>query len=368
MTSFDPLLPWLGGLLVTATAIDVFLTVLHPGSGAGLISRTLFRIVGAAFRAAGKPLSAPRRQRLLSFTGPVLLTLSVAVWFCLLSLGGAMVYKPALGDGIVSTNGTAAPDWATALYFSSFNLTTLGVGDIVPVQPTYRLLTAGQAALGFAFFSLSTAYALVVYSTLADRNTALQALHDMSGRTADAVTLLERLLSGLPPQEVAARLAAKAQPLRGLEQTLTLYPVLAYFHFHAPAHALPQSLRLLLDSVALLVSMLDPVRHREALRSCDLDEAWIVALSLGQAVLPDHRLATPSPQEERDWRQHHARACARLRGVGLALREDEDAGAEHYLRLRRQWNPLVARMSDELLYDWNRALRDEDRLAPLERP
>ena len=45
----------------------------------------------------------------------------------------------------------------TALYFSAVTTTTLGYGDIVPVSPGARAVTAANAVLGVAFFLYSIA-------------------------------------------------------------------------------------------------------------------------------------------------------------------------------------------------------------------
>lgn len=54
--------------------------------------------------------------------------------------------------------------WATAVYYSGFTLTTLGVGEIVPASAAYRLLTIAHAGIGFATFTMAIAYFLSVYS------------------------------------------------------------------------------------------------------------------------------------------------------------------------------------------------------------
>ena len=41
-----------------------------------------------------------------------------------------MIFKPALGSAVQASSGPTDAGWATAFYFSGFNLTTLGVGDL----------------------------------------------------------------------------------------------------------------------------------------------------------------------------------------------------------------------------------------------
>ena len=123
-----------------------------------------------------------RRRNLLSFSGPVLFTISFMAWLMLLVIGWAMIYKPALGADITASSGPTDPSWATAIYYSGFNVTTLGVGDVSAKTALYRLLTVTEAATGFAFFSLVITYFLSVYSELTSRNAFAQGLHHLTGQ------------------------------------------------------------------------------------------------------------------------------------------------------------------------------------------
>ena len=132
----------------------------------------------------GGMTTGQRRRNLLSYSGPVLITVTLSVWFLLLVLGWAMIYQPALGTAIRASSGPTDTGWATAVYYSGFNLTTLGVGDVAANTGAYRLLTVAEAAVGFAFFSMVITYFLSVYSSLTSRNAFAQGLHHLTGKTA----------------------------------------------------------------------------------------------------------------------------------------------------------------------------------------
>lgn len=61
-------------------------------------------------------MTGQRRRNLLSYNGPVLITVALAVWLLLLVVGWAMIYKPALGTSIRASSGVTDTGWATALY------------------------------------------------------------------------------------------------------------------------------------------------------------------------------------------------------------------------------------------------------------
>jgi len=169
-----------------------------------------------------------------------------------------MVYEPALGTAIRASSGPTDTSWTAAVYYSGFNLTTLGVGDVVAASGPYRLLTIAQAAMGFAFFSMVITYFLSVYSSLSSRNAFAEGLHHLTGKTDDAAELLARLADGDDDLSSARQLlSSKADFLRQMHQTHRSYPVLRHFHHREPYYALPRILLTALDSVALLRSALD---------------------------------------------------------------------------------------------------------------
>jgi hypothetical protein len=152
-----------GALLVLAVLQDVFFTVLFPGSGRGLLRRPLARVTWAVVRTVARRVRDPdRRRRLLGYSGPVQITVGLAAWIVVLVAGWAMVFQPALGTGVVGSDGHTDPGWATAFYYSGYTLTTLGLGDVVAATGLYRLLTVAEAVIGFATVSMAITYFLSV--------------------------------------------------------------------------------------------------------------------------------------------------------------------------------------------------------------
>ncbi len=128
-----------GVVLALAVGEDIFYTVLFPGSGRGVLRVPLGRGVWRLFRLAAR-VTPRRRDRLLAYSGPVLVTVNVGVWVLLLAAGFAFIDWPALGSAIRASSGPTPRGFATALYYSAYALTTLGTGDIVAKTDLYRLL------------------------------------------------------------------------------------------------------------------------------------------------------------------------------------------------------------------------------------
>ncbi|WP_347159839.1 potassium channel family protein [Pontibacter chitinilyticus] len=349
----DVFLQLAGSVLVFIVLLDVFFTVLFPASGHGPIRKPLARWIWHSFRFFGKMTSGQRRRNILSYSGPILITVTLTVWFLLLVIGWAMIFKPALGSGILASSGTTDTGWANAMYYSGFNLTTLGVGDLSPNTDLYRILTVTAAAVGFAFFSMAITYFLSVYSSLTGRNAFAQGLHHLSGNTDDAAELLARLADGADLSEARQHLASKAEFLRQIHQTQRFYPILRYFHYREPYYALPRILLTALDTATLIRSALDQERYARTIHSPDLNTMFDAAMMLMHELTSDAQPSPPSKQEVKIWRERYLAALPRLADAGLHIRVDTVAGADEYVTFRTKWDRPVHKLAAAMLYEWD---------------
>lgn len=342
-----------GSMLVLIVLLDVFFTVLFPASGHGPIRKPLGRWIWHGFRFVGKMTSGQKRRNILSYSGPILITVTLTVWFLLLVIGWAMIFKPALGTGVVASSGTTDTGWANAMYYSGFNLTTLGVGDLSPNTNVYRILTVTAAAVGFAFFSMVITYFLSVYSNLTSRNAFAQGLHQLSGNTDNAAELLARLANGADLSEARQHLSSKAGFLRQIHQAHRFYPVLRYFHYRESFYALPQILLTALDTATLIRSALDKEQYARTIHSPDLNTMFDAAMLLMQELTSDAQPRPPSKQEVKIWRERYLAALSRLTDAGLHTRIDTVAGADEYIAFRKEWNQPVHKLAETMLYEWD---------------
>lgn len=197
----------IGTLLIFGVFQDIFFTVLFPASGHGIIRKPILRLIWWVFRLLGGLTHGSKRRNLLSYSGPTVIIITFLMWFLLLILGWAMIYKPALGISILAASGETDTSWATAIYYSGYAFTTLGTGDL---------------------------------------------LHCLSRSTGDAAELLSGLIEGSDLSNVQQHLSTMANSLRQLYQSHRFYPVLRYFHYREPYYSLPRILLTTLDAVTLL--------------------------------------------------------------------------------------------------------------------
>lgn len=361
-----------GAALVALALVDVFYTVLFPGSGHGPVRRPLARAARFTFRQS-RHLPEGARRRVLRYAGPAEVTATLLSWFVLLLVGWAAVYHPALGGPVSAAQGPTDATWGTALYFSGYDLTTLGLGDLVATTPTYRVLVVAEAATGFMAFTLAISYFVSVYGTLTGRNSFAMALHDRSGGTGRGSAVVRALWSE-GPVAAALHLTAMAADLRELVQTHSSYPVLRSFHYQREYDALPRMLLTCWETATLLRTSVD-LRDgsRPELTGSALSELEAAARTMTLRLVGDDPAdpgspgasgrsgsadpcdpIDPGPERLDRWRTHHAELLTELAAAGVPVRP---GATDDYVSARARWDVGLGRLAEELMYDWPDELR-----------
>ena len=224
----DWLLTGVGAVLVVIALRDVFHTLWHP-AGEGSVHHLLSAGLWWVFRRLGEGARA--------LAGPTILTVVILVWAGLLVVGWALVYLPHLPEGF-SYSGALDPSGrggvVDALYVSTVVLATLGLGDIVPVDPWLRLLMPVQALLGFALLTASVSWVLQVQPALARRRslarhlTVLRGAQEEMGTAPLSATELTGIAEGLSRVHVDLRQSSPTFYFVDREEPEALPRVLPY--------------------------------------------------------------------------------------------------------------------------------------------
>lgn len=359
-----------GTLWVLIVLIDIYLAVLYPRSGKGWLSVKIRRGLWWIFRRTANSsllqklgLRASLAQNILSYAGPSLLVAVVSVWVLLLLCGFALIFWAALGTGIASKGETTPTDFMTAFYFSGYVLTTLGMGDIVPVTSTYRLLVILEAALGFSIFTLTITYLLAVYTALTQRNIFALSLHHRTNGTGDALEMLARYGATRDFDQARQDISTMSISLLTLLESHHAYPVVHYFRFRESHYALSRIALIAMETATLIKSALDPEQHRSLINCiavAELSGGGLHLLSeLTNSFLPGRKPYQGELSEAR-LRARYYQSIERLKQEGVATIADVEAGADRYVSLRRRWEPYVRAIADYMAYDWQE-------IAPYER-
>lgn len=342
-----------GGLLVLLALVDIFYSVLFPSSGRGPLRKPVTRMVWRSFRAATRMVPARRRQRLLTYSGPVVITATMLAWGAVLVIGWALIAQPALGRGITDSAGPTHRGWAAAFYYSASVLTTLGPGTLGPTSAVYRMLQVSEAAIGLVGLTMVITYFLSVYGAVTARKTFASALHLRTRGTADAAELLIALSTEGHLSDTRGYLTDIGDSLLEMLQTHRSYPVLRYFHFHQTRYSLPRILLIALDAVTLLQAALGPQGAARVVSAATVTELHDGAIDL-LGELTGKRPASSTTADRRRWRARYHGALERMRAAGVELPAQAEAAADHYVRMRQSWEPALRALAADTLYPWER--------------
>lgn len=342
----------IGAIVIIIAAIDIFITVLYPRTGNSILSLPLSKGIWQIFRQIAR---WSKSDRILAYCGSVVLVAIASVWTTLFIIGFALIVWSALGEGIQASQGKTSTDFGTALYYSGFNFTTLGVGDLVPKNTVYRLITILEAALGFATFTVTLTYLLSVLNALTQRNVFALGLHHRTGTKANAAELL--LGWGLNEEFNNARsdITDIARDLFHLLESHNSYPVLHYFRFHEPQYSLARMTLIAMDTSALIKSALHQQQYRTLINSTAVTELQTGGLymlkELANSFLPQRSDKSYSSKSE--WREWYYYVVERLQSEGIKTPEDIEVGADLYVSLRQEWNDDVAAFAKHMAFRWS---------------
>lgn len=339
------------GLIIIA-AIDIFITVLYPRTGNSIVSLPLGRGIWQVFRWLARWLKS---DRLMAYCGSVVLVVVAIFWIALFIIGFALVVWSMLGEEIVASQGKTPTDFGTAIYYSGFNFTTLGIGDLVPQSTICRLLTILQAGLGFATFTVTLTYLLSVLNALTQRNLFALSLHHRTATKGNAAELLLSWGIGGEFDNGKQDITNMARDLLQLLESHNSYPVLHYFRFPEPHYSLARMLLITMDAATLIKTALCDREYKSLIHSTAVTELQSSGLytlkQLADSFLPQGAIKSYSCEAQ--WREWYYYVIQRLQFEGIKTPEDIETGADKYVSLRREWNSEVAAFAKHMAYRWS---------------
>lgn len=368
---FDRLIQLGGVVLILISLIDIYLIVLYPRSGKGWLSTAISKGTWRLFQRIARLGAAIQRSErfgaaILSFCGPTLLILVVSAWTVLLIVGFACVYWTELGMEIQASEGLTPISFSTALYYSGYVFTTLGVGDLVPRSDWVRIVTVIEAGLGFAIFTLTITYLMAIYSALSQRNILALMLHHRTMGKADAAELVARMGAAGDFNDARDDVAKIAESLLTLLESHHAYPVVHYFRFENDLYSLARIVWLAMDTVTLINTALHPDRYRAFIRSTVVaglaNGGQHLLMELSYTFLPQ-RSFKMAGEDDFILRQRYLQAIERLRQEDIETVPDVEAGVQEYIKMRRRWEPYVMAIAHYMGYRWNQVAPSESKIV-----
>ena len=331
-----------GIALIIIVLGDVFETIVLPRRVTRRVRLTRF-----LYRATWQPWSAvasrirkkKRRETWLSVFGPLSLLMLLTVWAVCLVFGFALI-QWAINSRMGSLNGSTG--FLTDLYFSGTTLFTLGLGDIIPIDPAARFMTVLEASMGLGLLALVIGYFPVLYQAFSRREANISKLDARAGTPPIAAELLRRHQEAGSTQSLDQLLLDWESWAADLLESHLSYPVLCFFRSQHDNQSWLSALTTVLDACSLVMVGIDGMPKWQAQLTFKMARHTIVDISQIFNTSPSKDDGRRLPNEEL------VRLRAMLTEAGVALRNE--AGDDSNLAdLRAMYEPYVEGLSHFLM-------------------
>jgi len=253
-----------GIVVIVVMFWDAFETIILPRR-----VRARLRLARLFYHSTWRPLSRlvraitsqTRKGTLLGFYGPISVILLLIIWAGGLILGFGLLHY-ATGSALHLQEET--PRVASDFYFSGTTFFTLGLGDVFPRTMLARILTVLEAGLGFGFLALIISYLPALNQEFSHREVNISMLDERAGSPATASEMLRRNVAEGTLEDLKPLLADWEQWSAELLESHLSYPFLAYFRSHHENQSWLGALTTILDTSALLCSVLEGRSRRQA--------------------------------------------------------------------------------------------------------
>jgi hypothetical protein len=313
---------------------DTFETIILPRR----VTRRL-RLTSTFYRATWAPVAglarrmppSKKRERYLSFYGPLSLLLLLTVWAVGLILAFALLQW---STGARLFTPEPHVDFRSYLYMSGVTFFTLGYGDVYPLETTGRALAVVEAGTGFGFLAIVIGYLPVLYQSFSRREVSISMLDARAGTPPTAIELLRRHARAGKLESLSELLQEWERWAADLLESHLSYPVLCYYRSQHDNQSWLASLVCVLDTCALVMVGIDGAHEWQARLTFAMARHALVDIS---------QIFNTRPVAFDDERLPKA-----LERSGLPLRGGEDADEKLRL-LRRMYEPYVNGLACHLL-------------------
>ena len=205
------------------------------------------------------------REQCYSIFGPGSLLLLLIVWALLLVTGFALLFfglRTPFADTMADA--TALARLRTDLYVSGTTLFTLGIGDVLPRSLVARALIVIESGTGLGFVALVIGYVPVLYNTFSRREVCVALLDARAGSPPTSTELLRRHAFPGGQEALVVLLVEWERWSAEILETHVSYPILCYYRSQHDNQSWLSALTAVLDSCALLISVVPGIASRQA--------------------------------------------------------------------------------------------------------
>ena len=337
-------------VLAAVSALAIIVVVLWDAFEAIVLPRRVtrrLRLTGVFYNTTWAPVVAlarrlppsKKRDRYLSFYGPLSLLLLLCVWAIGLVLAFAFLQWAASSRLQMPE---ARASFGTYFYMSGVTFFTLGYGDVYALDALGRALEVVEAGMGFGFLAVVIGYLPVLYQSFSRREVAISMLDARAGTPPTAFELLRRHSESGRMDKLGELLHDWERWAADLLESHLSYPVLCYYRSQHDNQSWLASLTCVLDTCALVLVGIDGAHAWQARLTFAMARHALVDISQIFNTRPVTFESERLPDEDL------ASLRSALAHAGVSLRDGDEAG-EKLRELRRLYEPYVNGLACHLL-------------------
>lgn len=229
--------------LLTVVITDLLWTILWTNGGAGPLTSPLMRGVWRGLRTVDDG-----KSRVLSLSGPLVLSFTLTMWVVLLWAGWTFLFASD-ATALNYTRGPGPVKWVGRGYFVAYTMFTMGNGDFSPTSPIWQTVTALTNASGMILITLVVTYVISVLRGVVNKQSFASSVLGV-GETSEA--FVRTGWNGDHLQQHDLPIESFASSLSTLAAQHRAYPVLHYYRSERAQHAAPVAVAVFEDALTIL--------------------------------------------------------------------------------------------------------------------
>lgn len=324
-----------GIAVVLATGLSAVRTVVLPRGDQALLTRFVFATVRRGFEVAAKIRPGYEfRDRVMARYAPLALMAVAAAWVTIV-----------LGAGTVVFWSVGAGSWHEAFQLSGSSLTTLGFTQATN-EPAH-VVAIIEATIGLGLIALLIGYLSTTYTSFQRRELEVSLLEVRAGDPPSAVEMLSRHAQIDRVGAIMDLFVTWERWFADIEETHTSQPGLAWFRSPLPGRSWITAAGAVLDSGALISSVVDIPRRAEP-QLC-IRAGFLALRRIADVFGIDYNEA-PAPEDPISIeRVEFDAACDALAAVGIPLRADRELAWREFSGWRVNYDEVLVSLAGRLM-------------------
>lgn len=235
----------LGTGILCICILDFLWTTLWVDGGAGPVTKKVARLTWKIIRKLSRD-----HPKILSLSGPVILSFTLLTWIMLLWAGWTFVFAGE-ADSIADSQNSQAVTWMDRIYYAGYLIFTLGNGDFSPQYGWAKIASILATGTGMLFITLGVTYILSVLEAVTQKRAFSESVESV-GHSGKQFVL--NAWNGRDFKDLNLFLNTLSAQLGTIIAQHKAYPILHYYYAEDKKENIPVA-------VVILDEALNLIRH-----------------------------------------------------------------------------------------------------------